>query len=403
MTVTTADIKYNTAAVVEAYCTEGGGEAPELLGHRIAVAADCDISLDGITFYPILYFSISNYSGAKYGISESLYFDLLIGDTGEAINVVCSVVSVGGTIEDEDSGTVEQLLIAVTALGTIESDPSTAVSVEMRVQDEDNQDLDIANGETIRVSASIAGTLVQVSDDGVTFSDSLDVVVTNYDGTKYGFSQSLYFDVDEDDDGATLTVTGVIVGYESITGEATGTLEAGDMAYARAAGSSLTKSGPQTVDGIACVAGDRVFCTDLGIYEVASGAWTQLKSLAQLATQPIAVAEGSANGGQLYVVSKAGVASKSVANNLLFARAAGSSLTKSGSQTVDGISCVAGDRVFCTDLGLYLVESGTWTQISSLAAMATRAVAIAEGTSNGKQIYVVSKAGVASKTGAVYL
>jgi hypothetical protein len=403
MLVTVAAIKYNEASTVEAYCTEGGDEAPELRRHRIKVTADCNISTDGVTFYSALYYSVSNYTGAKYGIRPSLYFDIGLEDTGESIGVHCSVVTVANDISDSGSGSVELLVVAVTDLGSVEADSAVAKSVEMCVQDSDSNDIDTANGESIRVSAAIGSALVQVSSDGITFADYVDIAITNYSGTKYGFSQDLYFDVDEEDDGSALAVSGVVVDYESVTGTGTGTVEAGDMAYARAAGSSITKTGDQTVDGVACVAGDRVFCTDLGIYTVADGAWTAVKTLAQLATQSVSVAEGSANGGQLYVVSKAGVASKSVANNLLFARAAGSSITKSGNQTVDGIACVAGDRVFATDLGLYLVESGTWTLISSLAAMATRSVAIAEGTSNGKQIYVVSKAGAASKTGAVYL
>lgn len=46
-----------------------------------------------------------------------------------------------------------------------------------------------------------------------------------------------------------------------------------ETAKACGVGDAVSKSGPQTVDGVACTAGDQVLCTE-GLYEVAAGAWS---------------------------------------------------------------------------------------------------------------------------------
>jgi hypothetical protein len=75
---------------------------------------------------------------------------------------------------------------------------------------------------------------------------------------------------------------------------------------------SITLSGTQTIDGIACVAGDRVLVKDQGttsqngIYIVAAGAWTRAPdadAAAELAGAVVMAASGTANGGKLFRTS----------------------------------------------------------------------------------------------------
>jgi hypothetical protein len=67
-------------------------------------------------------------------------------------------------------------------------------------------------------------------------------------------------------------------------------------------------------------------------------------------------------------------------------------LTLSGAQTIDGVSCVAGDRVLAKDQttasqnGIYVVASGAWTRATDLDATAefqNAVVSVDQGTVNG--------------------
>jgi hypothetical protein len=72
-------------------------------------------------------------------------------------------------------------------------------------------------------------------------------------------------------------------------------------------------------------------------------------------------------------------------------------LTLSGTQTVDGVALVAGDRVLAdaqttaTQDGVYIVASGAWARADDFAVgfdAAGVAVTITEGTANGDKLYV---------------
>jgi hypothetical protein len=79
---------------------------------------------------------------------------------------------------------------------------------------------------------------------------------------------------------------------------------------------AITLSGPRTVDGVSCVAGDRVLVKDQastafnGIYDVANGAWTRstdFDSIDEIArgTMVIVASEGATNPNSLWFVTSA--------------------------------------------------------------------------------------------------
>lgn len=75
---------------------------------------------------------------------------------------------------------------------------------------------------------------------------------------------------------------------------------------------NLTLSGTQTIDGVACVAGDRVLAKDQttasqnGIYVVAAGAWTRATDAdvaAEVGAATVNVQAGTVNGGTRWVTT----------------------------------------------------------------------------------------------------
>jgi phage-related tail fiber protein len=75
---------------------------------------------------------------------------------------------------------------------------------------------------------------------------------------------------------------------------------------------NITLSGTQTIDGVSCVAGDRVLVKDQstasgnGIYVVAAGSWTRATdadAVAELGAATVNVQSGTANGGSRWVTT----------------------------------------------------------------------------------------------------
>lgn len=122
---------------------------------------------------------------------------------------------------------------------------------------------------------------------------------------------------------ATLSNSGVTAGtYSKVTVDAKGRITGGatptmedipDATFKRSVRAAttvnITLSAPQTIDGIALVAGDRVLVKDQtttsqnGIYVVAAGAWTRAldaNTASKIASALVAVDSGTVNGGKLF-------------------------------------------------------------------------------------------------------
>ena len=115
-------------------------------------------------------------------------------------------------------------------------------------------------------------------------------------------------------DGGTIDA-GNVRGPEGTAGSTGATGPAGQNASFKvlvATTANLTQSGTQTIDGVACVAGDRVLCKDQttasqnGIWVVAAGAWsraTDADTAAEIAGGIVLVQRGTANGGLRWVTT----------------------------------------------------------------------------------------------------
>ena len=154
-----------------------------------------------------------------------------------------------------------------------------------------------------------------------------------------------------------------------------------EVVWAEAKSSSaLTHSGTQTVDTVVLGVGDTVFDAP-NVYTVAAGAWT----VAHAAPKVVIVAGGSANGPNVWMYNGTGYAALITNNVNSFVVKAKSSttLTHSGTQTVDGVSCGVGDYVL-DGLTIWQVQSGAWINTFTKVPF----VGVAQGNANGPLLWI---------------
>jgi len=212
---------------------------------------------------------------------------------------------------------------------------------------------------------------------------------------------------------------------------------------------NLTLSAPQTVDGIAVIAGNRVLAknqstpAENGIWIVAAAAWTRALDMAagaDAAGNFVSVEAGTANVDKVFICTNNAGAAVVGTDNLVFAdwsavtdhallknlttgdphtqyelkaslfsatdgvrgehiaRAASTiDLALTGAQTIDAIACIAGDRVLAKNQasadenGLWVVAAGAWARATDMAVGATVSgalVYVSEGTAGGDKVFV---------------
>jgi len=174
-------------------------------------------------------------------------------------------------------------------------------------------------------------------------------------------------------------------------------LDAKQSVKAASAGTNLTLSGTQTVDGIALVAGDRCLVKDQttqsanGIYVVAAGAWARSTDMDAWAEVPSAytwVEQGTVNAdtGWVCTADQGGTLGTTNITWTQFsgsgAISAGAGLTKTGS-TID---LVAGDTSLTVAADSVIVNSSVMATVAALnaavAGMAKKFAAALTGTAS---------------------
>lgn len=121
------------------------------------------------------------------------------------------------------------------------------------------------------------------------------------------------------------------------------------------------------------------------------------------ATSPITVANGTTSGHAVNKSQLDAVAAAAAAGTTIKAAVravATGNLTLSGTQTVDGVSLVAGDRVLAagqttaSENGIYVVASGAWSRASDMDATGEvtpgTMVGVTEGSTNGDKLWWVT-------------
>lgn len=130
---------------------------------------------------------------------------------------------------------------------------------------------------------------------------------------------------------------------------------------------AVTQSGPQTVDGVALVAGDRVLDKDnataasRGIWVVQAGAWTRATdfddSVEVTAAAAVPVESGTTNGDAVFILTTDGAITVGT-TALAFTRLGGSGVTYTAG---NGLSLTG--SVFAVVAGAGIIADGTSTRI----------------------------------------
>jgi len=160
---------------------------------------------------------------------------------------------------------------------------------------------------------------------------------------------------------------------------------------------NITQSGTQTIDGISCVAGDRVLCKDQttaatnGIWVVSAGAWTRATDMDAWTEVPSAytwVETGTVNAdtGWVCTADQGGTLGTTNITWTQFSGAgainAGAGLTKTGN-TVD---VVAGDSTLTVAADSVVVNTTVIATVASLASYTKKYAAGLTGTASPETI-----------------
>lgn len=210
----------------------GGANTAGLLNHLMTVTCTVDgvstqIKKTGGSYATTVEFQVTNYTGSKYGFLDAgMQADIDFNDAGAAVVFTVSVISVSPNISGTGSSTVDTYNISVDATATFAV--AQPLSLTAFGRNAAGSDVSALNGYTMRVSATIGGSLVQVKkQSGDAYANSVDYTVTNYTGTKYGFTTSTFFiNALASQDGSVATVTTQIVSVSpTISGTDTTTVD----------------------------------------------------------------------------------------------------------------------------------------------------------------------------------
>jgi len=189
---------------------------------------------------------------------------------------------------------------------------------------------------------------------------------------------------------------------------------------------NLGLSGLSAIDGVTPASGERILvknqttASQNGIYIASSGSWTRATdadtSAEVVSGMTVYVSEGQTNGEKFFVLTTinpitlgtTGLTFLDLQTSLAYAWkqpvrvATTGNITLSGTQTIDGISLSALDRVLVKDQtaasqnGIYLVQSGAWTRTNdsnnTARMICGTTVYVSAGTTNGTKFFFLSTA-----------
>lgn len=242
-------------------------------------------------------------NGIPLGALETLYYILPLGATNTTVNANFRVCSYTADIN------IPNNWIKICSKNDDGGYVDFACGVSLRNNTSINTHLYDVKGADVDGAVSSANVLATAR----TIATSGDVV-----GTATSFNGSANITIP-----MTLANSGVTAGtYSKMTVDAKGRVTAGftqtmedipDATFKRsvkaATTANITLSAPQTIDGVALVAGDRVLVKNQtttsqnGIYVVAAAAWTRsldADSASKIASALVAVDTGTVNGGKLF-------------------------------------------------------------------------------------------------------
>lgn len=138
-------------------------------------------------------YKVTNYEGVKHGFSGSMQVDLSSLDYGAATITIYAIdmLTVNPVIYAVD--TVERSYVAtlnVIVPEDIEHDSD--FNIEVRMLDQDGEDISELDGDYLTISAAISGTQVNIKKPAdPSYSASISYEINNYADNKYGISEDI--------------------------------------------------------------------------------------------------------------------------------------------------------------------------------------------------------------------
>ena len=209
------------AATIEAICRAGVADTAALDGRGLrlsaimeGVAVGLKASGDGAFGAFLLVTAAAYGSAGRHGFTREMVFDVDAADNGKTLDLTVEVIGAtvtAGTAEAEVW--IPDLELTADAVTTI--DWSAGAEAHVTKDGVETAGLD---GQFVRLSAVMDGAVLNLrTDPAQPFTAYVDVPVANYVGVKHGWLGTLYFQVDADDGGKTITLTAAVVGVSDTT------------------------------------------------------------------------------------------------------------------------------------------------------------------------------------------
>lgn len=155
----------------------------------------------GDDFSDALYYQATNYSGEKYGISESIYFDLWAEDGDSTVTVTCEILSVDKPVSASDTSSVSPCVLMFT---TEPSSVTRGINFSLA--------LSIENGNGTVMTDLAPETTLTLS--GAATGDELNIVsITEEDWSDGEWSSSSVNISGGTGDVAASSITASVIGY----------------------------------------------------------------------------------------------------------------------------------------------------------------------------------------------
>lgn len=203
--VTPDPLELGNAATVTMKTLDGSGsDTANFNGGTIRVTAAVEgrsvelKKLVGDDWASYLDYGITLYAGTSYGFTNTLYVLTLPTDHDDALTLTGSVLVALPAVTGTGAVNVEGLEVSVA--GPTDGDIGLEYTVTANVLDGDAVNSALLDTETLTVRARIGADIVQLKKlVGDPFTDTVTYVVSNYAGAFYGFTDGIFFDVDDVD------------------------------------------------------------------------------------------------------------------------------------------------------------------------------------------------------------
>jgi hypothetical protein len=230
-----------------------GSDTDAVNGKTMRITATLDDGFDSVlnlkkqagdSWNTAVDFEIGNYEGGRNGVKDTIILDVGEQHIGTGVKITANVIEVrsddfpsnwnfppppfppgfgdhnsfySDLTGDDTTTVVSGLSVGVSVASESIISFATVFEATILRGDADNDSL---NGETLRVTATMGGAVVQLKESVEdSFANHIDFIVENYSGDKNGVLDSFYMDVEDEDDGNEVVITCTVVGQDpEVTG-----------------------------------------------------------------------------------------------------------------------------------------------------------------------------------------